>query len=284
MLNLELLLSSAGTAAVTKAEKPSLLNKVSIMSVTTEKVFARVKGTKHYSTSLSLVDNKVVRGSCNCMAFSSNNFCKHCVAVGLTVNAQHSNESQELTNDGSDLSADEQLISQYLSTLTKPSLEKMIMNLAVQEDSLYQQLLLKAQFTLNPPADKDIKKLITKALPNRQLWEYHKVEVYFNNAESSFKLILELIEAFPFDKQILFLEIFLERFNLVMAKVDDSYGARFGLESEIKRAFDTALRNVNWNIEQKGIWLFKHFSSEADIGLSVPSDGLKCTCSDYKHY
>ncbi|MDT3395412.1 SWIM zinc finger family protein [Streptomyces sp. B1866] len=61
------------------------LDAVSALEVGDGSVTASVRGTDVYVVELTLGEDDVVSGECDCPYGQEGNFCKHCVAVGLTV-------------------------------------------------------------------------------------------------------------------------------------------------------------------------------------------------------
>ncbi len=163
------------------------------------------------------------------------------------------------------------LISEYLLQLSAEQLAAEIMPLVEQDKAFFEQLCLKAQLALSPFNRKEVGKLITKALPNRHTWEQPKVAKYFSHAINMFSMLNHSIASQSPDIKLQVLEDFLNRFNVVMAKVDDSFGQRFALQEVVFNAFSQTFNQVDWPIQQQGEWLLKHYLSANDLTLPITS-------------
>src|SRR5665213_1505181 len=78
----------AGDAAYARGAAYAREDRVRIVSIGPAEVHAHVTGTEVYRATIE-GDGRRIAGACDCPAFEDRGFCKHLVAVALTVNAMH---------------------------------------------------------------------------------------------------------------------------------------------------------------------------------------------------
>ncbi len=113
-------------------------------------VVAMVQGTKAYQVRLSAHGGELV-GNCSCPWGQQGNFCKHCVAVGLSLLAGAPPErpqpaSQPRTSDTLELRA-------YLSAVGPVELVDLLLELAGNDPALHRRLSLRAAAEAPNPAE-----------------------------------------------------------------------------------------------------------------------------------
>jgi uncharacterized Zn finger protein len=119
----------------------------------------------------------------------------------------------------------------------------------------------------------EIGKLITKALPAREVWEWNKVSAYFDHAELMFDEIFVAIETLSVDVQWKLILKTFQRLNKVLEKIDDSGGFRFTIEGQLKERLTTLFNLLSWTDTKKSEWIFEHFQHyKYDVFPAVPED------------
>ncbi len=267
MFDISILKTLSGSATYQRGEKLFALAAVQIIACSEKKVSAKVKGTQVYDVSLiNSADN--ILGRCSCPAFANSGFCKHCVAVALTVN------HHELVDSGVKVVSDEQKLQDYLESLDKNKLVEALFKQIFSDSQLSKQWLLRADMANKPVAEKELKKLITKALPKRQMWEYHKVARYFDNAEGVLDILLSQLDNVSADMRLSLMMQCLARLNVVLERIDDSGGYRFAVEGKIAQEIYAAFAAVSWSANEQARWLFVQYQNADDISLNIP-DGFR---------
>ena len=140
----------AGTITFRRGEAYFANEAVSRLRVGEEKVSARVEGSDTYHVEL-WDDDGNLEYECSCPQGDEGNFCKHCVAVGLTWLAGKKVERKSGGASGKKKltkKRDPWLdIRNYLSSQRPELLIDLLLDVAQRDDRLYQSLLLKAERT-----------------------------------------------------------------------------------------------------------------------------------------
>ena len=138
------------------------------------------------------------------------------------------------------------------------------------EESKWQLAMCNDQGTLSTA---NISKLITKALPAEQVWEWDKVNDYFQHADNMFDEILTAIEKLSVAAQwALILQLY-QRLNEVLEHIDDSGGFRLYIEGQLMDKITTLFNQLDWSDTKKSEWIFEHFQHyKYDVFPSVPED------------
>ena len=82
-----------------------------------------------------------------------------------------------------------------------------------------------------------LKAMITKALPSRDVWQYNKVRAYFQQAQQRLSILFQLLPYLPPEQAHALSYQILKRYDGILKRVDDSGGFRHLLEREIEDAF-----------------------------------------------
>lgn len=112
----------------------------------------------------------------------------------------------------------------------------------------------------------DYKKLLTKALPKKELLHtpnlWRKVGIYFDDAEALFALAFEQLDQgdCPLDneQQFSWLMQAFERLNNVLEAIDDSGGYRLQLVEQLSTRLVVCFHQLAWPLEQKVNWLHEY--------------------------
>jgi len=140
----------AGTITFQRGEEYFANEAVSRIRVAEDKVSARVEGSDTYHVEL-WDDDDDLGYECSCPQGDEGNFCKHCVAVGLTWLAGKKVERKSGRASGNKKMTKKRDpwldIRNYLSLQRPKSLVDLLLDVAQRDDRLYQSLLLKAERT-----------------------------------------------------------------------------------------------------------------------------------------
>ena len=121
----------------------------------------------------------------------------------------------------------------------------------------------------------DFKKLLTKALPKKELLVtpnlWRKVGHYFYEAECLFDMAFSQIDALNDDQQFQWLMQAFERLNMVVQTIDDSGGYRLGLVHELGERLVASFHQKPWSVEKKAAWLVEH-QFKYDVFPYIPAD------------
>ncbi|MGH7023171.1 MAG: SWIM zinc finger family protein [Caulobacteraceae bacterium] len=112
--------------------------RVRILSIGRGGIAARVVGSEPYSVTLTGSGRKF-GGGCSCPAFEDWGFCKHLVALALTMNE---------TEAVADFEQNETRLRAYLTRQTAEQLSERIMTLAARDEDLWRQLDSEAAFAV----------------------------------------------------------------------------------------------------------------------------------------
>ncbi|MEH6453081.1 MAG: SWIM zinc finger family protein [Psychromonas sp.] len=255
-------------------------DKVSHLSLTDNKVTAIVAGEYDYQVSLltsdgiagELPQGETLIASCSCPASTYQDICKHMVAVALLV--ENSAKEVLLTKSVSvqhdDISAQ---LKNWFQQKSSVELTEIILDYIEQsenEESRWQLAMRNDQGDLSVA---EISKLITKALPAKQVWEWHKVDAYFQHANEMFDEILIAVDKLSLDAQWKLILKLYQRLNKVLEQVDDSGGFRFYIEGQLRDKITTLFNQLGWSDNKKAQWIFSHFETyQYDVFPSVPED------------
>jgi uncharacterized Zn finger protein len=129
----------AGETTYARGSAYAKEGRVRLLSIGPAVVRAQVSGSELYSVVLE-GDSDDIWGDCDCPAFDERGFCKHLVAVALTVNTA-SPEVMGKANESQDA------IRAYLASLDQGVLVDRLMTMAAQDSKLWATLELEAAIT-----------------------------------------------------------------------------------------------------------------------------------------
>ncbi len=256
----DLLIKLAGEPAYQRGKQVYKNGQVVRWQKQGNKVSAVVEGSYRYDVILILND-RTLDGHCSCPASDNFDFCKHCVAVALTV----TENQQPNTSDNDQLA-------RYFRSLSKEVLVEHLQKMIELDPALTKYWSLKAHMAMETMDSKAIKKQITRALPYRQMWDYHKVNHYFSHAESIFDLLIEPLTSLPAAEAFRLAEYGFERLNRALEKIDDSHGFRFGVEESLGRLLLESFAKLDWSREKRVAFLVKQLSEAKDVYPKIPED------------
>lgn len=208
------------------------------------KTVARVEGSHVYTVTLHRT-SRGFDGSCDCPASEGIEFCKHCVAVALTLAAKDEEMSALQTG-----SAQDQMRG-YLLQQDKETLVVSLLEAAQNLPELHQHLSLRAAAAAGQVNLKTLKKEITAASPLRDIWYRQEVRQYFARLESVLAGINDVAENLSATDVLTLATHATNRFNKALERVDDSGGDRWSVQQLIHELNIRALSDADWDLAQQ---------------------------------
>ena len=218
-------------------------------------------GVNEYEVELTIRGNDF-DGGCNCPASEGFDFCKHCVVVALHYTDKL--KQLESAKDGTPL----EKITTYIDHLDEQSAKSALLALIEQDEHLVFKwqyfadiALVKEDFvdpSTSPQAKKllaNIKKLIIKAFPARDVWQYNKVRAYFNQAYSKVLDIVEMLDKLPADQAHGLAFQMLKRLDEVLDNIDDNGGFARTVTHTLVQQYAKTVRGLNWDQHTKARYI-----------------------------
>ena len=238
-------------------------------------------GVKAYQVTLTIKANSY-DGGCDCPASEGFDFCKHCVAVAL----QHADKLAQLEAAQGSSAVDR--IQALIEDMDEQQAKNALLTSITQDEESILAWRLRADISLEfgmigaddssnqrqtqPLIGKskssvitELKSLITKALPLRDVWQYNKARAYFQQAQEKSSLIMGLLEYLPAEQAHAVAYQILKRYDKIFERVDDSGGFRFELEHDILAAFATSVQRLTWSASSKANYLISLYSPKLDV-------------------
>jgi uncharacterized protein DUF6880/SWIM zinc finger len=208
----------AGDKAFARGEAYFADGRVEILEAEHGLVRARVAGTEIYRAELQSV-GKRLSGECSCPAFSDrSDFCKHLVAVALTVNG---------LKPGVPVPNRFARIREHLKAQDRAALVELILSLAERDTALLDDLELAA--SMNGDGDDEalfsrFKQAITAATRISDYVEYSEARAWASNIETVLKRVGDLIGRGKAPPVLKLLDHFFARMEAALPSIDDSNG------------------------------------------------------------
>ncbi|MFA0475073.1 SWIM zinc finger domain-containing protein [Vibrio breoganii] len=239
----------------------ALANKGKVVNVQTKgsTVMGEVLGTHRYSVALDGGAN--LYGTCTCPAADFQAICKHMVALAIVHEQGSSNNLPSLES--------------WLNKRSKAELIQSLVEVIEQDETLRNIWHKKMELSLNPPSEKELKKLITKALPKRNIWDYRKVSSYFQNATEQLQAPLDVAKSLEPEVRLEFFGALMNRLGLVLYQVDDSYGYRLELEHSVREGFRQSYSEITWDNHQKAKWLVNELTKSSEMYAEVLQEAIE---------
>lgn len=238
-------------------------------------------GVKAYQVVLTIKASSY-DGGCDCPASEGFDFCKHCVAVAL----QHADKLAQLeaAQGGSALERIQALLEDMDENQAKAALLALI---AQDESSILMWRLradIRQEFGVFDAANScyvsvteqtikqtkrsvitELKGIINKALPLRDVWQYNKVRAYFEQAQEKLSLVIELLTHLPPEQAHALAWQMLKRYDKIFERVDDSGGFRYELANNMLVAFANSVQRLTWSTTTKAQYLLSLYETELEI-------------------
>ncbi|WED22818.1 SWIM zinc finger family protein [Vibrio sp. JC009] len=220
-------------------------------------VFATVDGTLEYKVQISR--DTPVSCYCTCPAAEYQDICKHAVAVAMQTNLTPPEVIDE-----------KEIIHSYLSQQAPDELIDIIMGFLKKDEAHWNSWLLRAQASIDIPTLKQLKSWVDDALPQEELWGWGESSGYFQDAEIQFEAIWNVFGLVTTKDQWELIQYIIDRLNLVLERIDDSDGSRFGLERVIAEKMPVIFDRLDWSQEKKAQWLADRLvDDEYDVFPSI---------------
>lgn len=266
-------------------------------------ITAKVKGTHTYSVRINVAVDDDFFYSCTCPMGDEGEFCKHCVATALAWIKQRKTGGKKKS---SIITLDD--VGDYLQTLDKSALVKLVMQQVQEDDSLRQKLILQASRAVFGECNTDQwMQMIRSAFAMDDFIDYHEMRHYMDAVFDMLDALEELLENGQANEVIGLTEYALYQAGVALNSLDDSDGAMgeaiFGLqelhfaacrkarpdpEELAARLFDLEL-NSAWDIffgaakryasilGKKGLAIYRRLANEkwAKIGNLSTKRGLR---------
>lgn len=266
MLDIEKIKAEAGASTFKKAEQLLAKHKVAVKSRDNHLIIARVSGQFVYQVRLELDHGLINKAQCNCPAFSYQSICKHCVATALAYNSK---DDQHL-----EVEDDEQKIRTFLLNQPPAQLVDQLMGFVLDDPTKYQRLMFQIEAATKTYAKADLKKLLTKALPMKSIWENDQVYSYFQQAEEVFQVFFKHAKELPAQEYFALLHLAFTRLDKATERVDDSAGYRFNLVEQLSAQLKATFRQLDWNDKKKAQWVVDNILEPLEMDTSSTADYL----------
>ncbi|MDA0681696.1 MAG: SWIM zinc finger family protein [Proteobacteria bacterium] len=241
--------------------------RVARLSVVGDRITARVDGTEAYEVRLRKT-SLGFDGACTCPASEGFDFCKHCVAVALAVEARDA----VMQSTAADPAADR--IRAYLSGLSSDALIDIVLGALDEAPELENRLLMQADVAAGALDAKRLKKMITAAMPLRDLWDYRQVAQYFERAEACMTGIDSIAPSLAPADLLAAVRHAFSRLDKALGRVDDSGGRRWGLQYGLHALHRNALARSGWAADDLASYLL-------DLQLKDPWDTFNDILDEY---
>lgn len=236
----------AGDQTFTRGLQVFNQGRVGELAIHGTEISASVSDTLNYRVKLHHTSRQF-EGSCDCPASDRFDFCQHCVAVALAYYYQ-TQANQEIAEHPND-----EKISAYLNTLTKPELIEQLNNLIKQDSATQDHWLLKAEMASGSLSTAQVRKRITKAVPYKAsgLWRFKDVADYFAKVYQDLSLLADAISHQAPAAAFKLIVYALQRLEKTLGNIDDSNGYREPTERLLKTLFTTTLEHEYWPLKSK---------------------------------
>ncbi len=217
----------AGSTVFRRGEAYFSAGAVGRARATEDKITAQVEGTDTYQVEL-WDDDGELEHDCTCPHAADGNFCKHCVALGLTWLTAHAPNAKAQGKSGRARHSDPwKDIQGFLNTQSKEEMIELLLDVAQRDDRLYQSLLLKSQTsrkTGGGNAAKAFRRAIDEATRIHGSIDWREVHTYAGQIDRVADSLAELLKPGAAAKLVELAEYAIERVEGALEQVDDSNG------------------------------------------------------------
>ncbi|RPI01464.1 MAG: hypothetical protein EHM71_16390, partial [Zetaproteobacteria bacterium] len=197
------------------------------------KIVAEVHGTRTYRVALWAEDG-ALEYSCTCPVGQDGDFCKHCVAVGLTwLDPAGAGPRKAPKREKPSVTMDD--VRAWLADRDKSKLVDMLMEQAMEDGRLRQRLLLEAARASAKGIDlRTYRRAIDAAVDAGEFVDYEDAFDYSQGIEEAVKGIESLLQDGHAPEAIEIAEYALERVERAIEHVDDSDGHMGGILEQLQ--------------------------------------------------
>lgn len=217
---------------------------------------AHVRGSQTYHVTLHWEDE--LRGSCTCLHNLADNFCKHLVALGLTVLGEGSEEHTDDTSGGrAEHSAS---IPEYLNSLSQEQLRQLLWSLASHDYAIMNMLQRKADLSSGNTAaiENELQQRYKAVFSVRGFIDYwraidfsQEVDIFLNEVE------ILLDDGYSDLVAPILLKTATRLRKMIAERIDDSSGAPGEVCQRAINLYAQACRSGNPDTKKLGRWLAK---------------------------
>ncbi|NQZ32858.1 MAG: SWIM zinc finger family protein [Oceanospirillaceae bacterium] len=266
ILDIEEVKAQASDTIFKKGEQLLAKNKVAVKSRDIHSIIAKVSGQFVYQVKLEIDNALITNAQCSCPAFSYQSICKHCVATALAFNAK---DDQCL-----EVEDDEQKIRRFLLNKTPEQLVEQLMDFVLEDPAKYKRLLFQVEAATKIYSSSELKKLVTKALPLKNIWQYDEVLAYFQQAEAVLQVFYEHASQLPTQEYFSLLNIAFTRFDKALERVDDSAGYRFNIVEQLSEQLKDTFGQLDWSDKKKAQWIVDNIFDPFEMSITSSADFL----------
>ncbi|WHM40809.1 SWIM zinc finger family protein [Streptomyces sp. BPTC-684] len=232
-------------------------------------ITARVQGTDVYEVELALDGDRGVLGDCACPYGQEGHFCKHCVAVGLTVLRQ----AEAIPRQRAAAAARADALEAWLRALSREELLTLLREQLADDRELRRRLELRAtaaRSDLGTIRDRVLALLDPRPFARYGYVEYADAHAYARQAQEVVAALRTLAaDGRPADAAALTREA-IEALCRTYEEIDDSDGAVAEVASRLAEAHLEACRAARPDPDDVARWLVGHLLG--DLGDAVDID------------
>ena len=245
----------AGARSFERGEDYFLNGQVKALVEEAGSITAKVHGTQPYRVELWIEEDDL-EYSCTCPVGADGEFCKHCVAVGLTW--LEAGQSNFPTKGRAPAAVTMDDVRTYLSGQDKSVLVNMLVEHAMEDDRLRQRLLMKTAKKGAKGIDLiSYRRAIDEAVEVDEFVNYRSAYQYASGIEEAINPVEELLKEGYADEVIELAEYALEAVEKAIGSVDDSDGNMGGILERLQDLHHRACKKTNPDAEALARRLFE---------------------------
>lgn len=244
-----------GMALAATLVEPAEFTKISFIVESQHKLVAAIEDGPFYVVKLSNLQGNI-DGTCSCEKSENFDFCQHCVALSIYANQHHSKLKQ--MQQGSAL----ERLEAYITGMPRSALESELLKLVAEDAERQQKYLALANIKHDQVDSAQLKKLIVKALPVKNIRQQANVKAYFEQAMVKITELMEIVSLLPSDTAFKMAEQMLWRYDTVMMKIEDANKYRLTCLTALKLNLIRCFKQLKWPVTKKAEYLYALHSSE----------------------
>ncbi|HOC91714.1 MAG TPA: SWIM zinc finger family protein [bacterium] len=237
---------------------------VGSIAIDGNEAMAKVEGTRTYRVRL-WADGEGVDGECTCPAYADSGFCKHCVAVGLSLIETAKEDASDKTQQKpgrkkkktKTVTMDD--LRAHLKEMQKDDLVEIIIGQAMNDERLRLRLILnREKKAASGSVDLDsFRGIIDSAVQTGRYVDYYDVHDYCSCIDEAVDSLDELLKDGHAEEVIELAEYALAAVERALQNVDDSNGYLGGILEKIQELHLAACKKAKPDPEQIARRLFE---------------------------